>query len=368
MAKKITEIDTSLYEGDGIIVDWKFPKYVKGFYYDHELNNPLTRVTLHANKKYKPADKTKLDGPWEPVPDPDPNDKSAHPYDLTPIATSIFAEDFSFDIANTFSDFGGDPIGEMWNSMAGTAPYSAMVGSALETIAQKTREWKEKKETIGEGKNLRWADVIEKVGSFMGDAATKNAAYHSRALHVNGTQFQYYSGSGINFNNMSMKFTLLSDWEGSSFRSVIQKLTDGDWPLLAYVIGDYVKVTEIGEGEVKDFISDYASWQLPPGGFRANLKNVDVINEGTLKLRFGPYFSIPNLIISGCSISMSKEMIRNPQGSGKTAIVPMSCDVTLQFKPSAQFSKSTLENVLTGEVGYLKDVVTKKEFTSVQQK
>lgn len=360
MAKSIMTIDASGYKGEGIISDWKFPKYPMGFYYDHELNNPLTRITLHANKKYNEANKTKIDGPWDtPVPEPDDDG-----YSYIPIATSIFAEDFSFDIANTFSDFGGDPIGELWNSQAATAPYAQLVGDALKTIAAKTVDWNDQKQGKT-GKRVGWADTIADIADFMGDAAGKNAKYHARALHVNGTQFAYYAGSGISFNNMSMKFTLLSDWENGVFKTVIDKLLTNDgWPLLAYVIGDYIPVTEIGGGDVKEFISKYASWQLPPGGFRANLKNVDVINEGTLKLRFGPYFSIANLIISGCSISMSKEMMRNPGGSPE--IVPMSCDVTLQFKPAANFSKVTLEKILKGETDYVKEVISQKKFSNVQ--
>lgn len=359
--EKITEIEAKYYKDD--LTGWKHPT---GFYYDEELHNPLTRVTLHANKKYnndkvlvkekdKP-DKTverkfTLDGPWVPV-----GDKDDDGYSLTPIATSIFSEDFSFDIANNFSEFGDDPIGSLWNSQAATAPYSKLISEAFQSMSAKSIDWSEEKGGVG------WADAFAKFGGFMSSALGKDSRLRSRALRVNGTQFSYYSGTNINFNNMSMKFTLLSDWEGDSFKSVIEKLNGGEWPLLAYVIGDYIPVTEVGDGAIGTFISSWASWQLPPGGFRANLKNVDTINEGTLKLKFGPYFSINNLIISGCSISMSKNMIRNPKGNGTSEnpyIVPMSCDVTLQFKPAANFSKVTLTKILTGETKYLNQVTTK---------
>lgn len=340
-----------------------------GFYYDEQLNNPLTRVTLHANRKYN-GDVNAVDGPWEAVPNPDPEDSEMeYPYDVTPIATSIFAEDFTFDIANTFSDFGGDPIGEMWNSQMAMAPYSGLVADALKTISAKTEEWNEQRS----GGRVKWADALAKVTDFIAKGADKNEKLRARALHFNGTQFSYYSGSKINFNNMSMKFTLLSDWEDGVFKSVIDKLTDGTWPLLAYIIGDYVAVKDIvsekDSKDVHDFLSDYASWQLPPGGFRANLKDVDVINEGTLKLRFGPYFSIPNLVVTGCSMSMSKEMLRVPNLSATHKIVPMACDVVLQFKPAANFSKKTLTAVLGGgQQKYLDSIVTSKKFSSVQQK
>lgn len=353
MASKITEVKVETWPDD--ITGWKYPS---GFYYDDELHNPLTRVTLHANKQYVDTDKARksLDGPWKQVSDGD-GDGWGTGYSYIPIATSIFSEDFTFDIANTYSDFGGDPIGELWNSQNVTAPYSEMIAEALKTISAKTINWADQKEGT-EGVRPKWADVVADIADTMSKVTEKNAKLHTRSLHLNGTQFSYYAGTGISFNNMSMKFTLLSDWEDGKFISAIDKLTKGDFPLMAYVIGDFIPVTEVGkeEGDVQKFLSKYASWQLPPGGFKANLINVDTANEGTLKLRFGPYFSISNLVISGCSISVSKNMIRNPQGKGNEDspwIVPMSCDVTLQFKPAANFSKVTLEKVLKGQTNYI---------------
>ena len=330
---------------------------ISGFYYDQQITNPILMVGLYPNQKWKPnedgsggvwSDVSKSDGEEYPsYTDSTGKTITPPPYSETPICTSIITDEFQVSIANTFSDFGGDPIGEMWNSYKPMAPYISEISKGLQSISKTTDEWLNKEHNSGrESGDLfsRGVEALGKLAGQIGNSQQNMAQYLSRSLVVQGTRFSYYSGTGIDFGNLQMKFTVFSQYNiDGKFETVDDQIKK----ILPYVIGEFKKVDELGDGEVGQFISEFASWQMPPGNFTADLKNVDVVQKGTLKLRIGPYFALENMVISGCQLQYSKALIKDPT-SDKVSMYPMSCEVTLVLKPVTKFSRNSLERFIFG--------------------
>jgi hypothetical protein len=184
--------------------------------------------------------------------------------------------------------------------------------------------------------------------------------YLNRALVVQGTRFSYYSGSGTSFGNLMMKFTLFPTFNGTEYITVDKQVDK----ILPYCIGKYVTGTDglkVDDKETQNIIDNMIAWQKPPGGFKANVKNVDVIQEGTLMLRFGAYYAITNLVVENASFNFSKQMTKKPDPTLSGEILsPLYCDVTIQLRPATKYSdKSLKEFVLSrGSTKTLKQVTT----------
>lgn len=346
-----------------------FSKQISGFYYDQQCRSRELTVTLHPNQILTGETDESDDAPkWGNVKDPDEDtypeptaitnsDKSPivnYKYSKTPIATAIINEDFSIDIANHWSDFGGDAIGGMWNQNRAMGPYLKQTVNFLNSITKTTDDYiKGKSQDKGFnsdlGKNLvtglKW--LAEKVGGSL----SEQQKYLSRALVVQGTRFSYYGGTEINMNNLGMKYTIFPTIDGdNNFLTVYDQIKK----LLPYVIGDYIPVVIDAGDEVKKAIREFASWQLPPGGFEADLRDVDIVQKGTLKLRLGSFYYIDNLVINGCQLQMSKQMVKNPLvGENSVAAAdkkysPLFCEVSLSFKPASKFSRNSLDRFISG--------------------
>lgn len=357
------------------MTDKNFNESPQGFYYDRQLESKLLSVTLHPNT-------VENNGKWDAVQDPEDDldqlkgkdgEKCEFPYSKTPICRSVISEDFQVFVANTFSDFGNDAIGSFWNSpdVKAIAPYVDEIGGSLTTIFKKTSEWLSQKSPEGsEISNMarRISDNIPKI-------IDKSSDYLSRALVVQGTRFAYYGGTGLDFGNLSMKFTLFSDWseDGNEFVSVVEKVNK----LLPYVVGDFVDLIDEGSSvdpDVKAFVNRFASWQIPPGGFKSDLDAVDTVQKGTLKLKIGVRYAIENLVISSAQFNFSKTMIKNPRGAvDETYLVPRSCDIVLNLKPASVYSRNSLERFISGAAvkssldKYVKEEVH-KHFTELDKK
>ena len=103
----------------------------KAFYYDEQLTNKMTLVSLHASTE--PGPPPKYSKAWSGKKLDDDGF-----YGEDPICKSVIAEDFTVSINNTFSEFGGDAIGQAWTSFVQPlAPYVGAVGNDIEKIAQK---------------------------------------------------------------------------------------------------------------------------------------------------------------------------------------------------------------------------------------
>lgn len=330
---------------------------IQGFYYDNQLNNELLSVGLYPNTKkgavkdgittWNPADNLETEKETNATnPHPGNSESRAWPYSKDPICTSTINQDFQIETVNTWSGAGGDAIGALWDTFKKTAPYSRLIGGALKDIEKASKDFADGAKSDLQsklGNGVAWlAGVLSK-------NQAKQANYLDRSLVVQGTRFIYFSGSEIGFgNNLGMKFTIFPKIEGGKFKTVPDQITE----FLPWIDGEFVGV-EAGTGETTadEFIKSYVSWQCAPGGFQADITDVDVVQKGTLKLRIGAYYAIENLVIGNASFSFSKEMVKNPvsNNDGSDYLTPLYCDVNLLLKPASKYSSKSLEKAITGK-------------------
>ena len=158
-------------------------------------------------------------------------------YGYTPIATAILNEDFQVNIQNTWTDVSGNnTLEDLWRTlqpMSGTlAGLAPLIGKISDNTSGET-------EATGILKGAAGT-----LSSFMAGASQ----FLNSSLVVQGSRFTIYQGTNTDFANLSMKFTLFSDWERVSdkggqpqfkFMTVNQKL-NRIWP---YFQGYYQSLT-----------------------------------------------------------------------------------------------------------------------------
>lgn len=276
-----------------------------GFYYDDQLNNKSNTIRLYGTK-------------------------NGTKYTDEPLAKAIFNEDFEFEISNSWSDFaGGNFIEGMFNQVRGYAPYADYIVDKLRKI--------DFNETNNSDDKLisdisRWTDNF--VNNTLANNSSKITEYLNKALVVQGTRFVYFSGTSIGLGNLGMKFILMYDPINNK---TIKEQLD---PLMEYVIGDY----ESPEGSTNkdsamDEMKSFIGWQNPPGGFTMDIKNVQNILKGTMKMEFGDMYMIDNLVCRGCHVSMSRMRVNRPDGGDPTSLYG---EVSLAFQPAGMIVKNDL--------------------------
>ena len=280
------------------------------------------------------------------------------------LCKSIISEDFNITTTNSWTDFGGDPLGAAWEGIAKPlAPYSVMFKDALNSLVEKQNI--RKSSGVEEGKV---ASLISKATELMSTFSNNSSLseYLNKSLVVQGTRFTYYSGTGISFNNLGMRFTIFPRYdENGKFMSVLDQIGD----ILPYIVGRFVPFhisdTQtaslvqkfVGNTAIKDvesFVTQYVNWQEPPGGFMAKNKDVDQTGItdadspqfGTLKLKIGGLYAITNLVCADASLTFSKQMVKGP--SSETPLTPLYCDVNLMLKPATKYSDKSLMRFING--------------------
>lgn len=358
-----------------------FESAISGFYYDEQLKNPLTTITLHANQRYKPKPETgedqrkNLDDYWEDYPE---DERDSQGYGKEAIASAILSQDFNVDIATNWQNFGADPINSMWTQQQSFAPYADYFSSALKEIADKTDSWMASESGEHSKVSNFVANGMGTVAGFFQKGMDRNKEYLYRGLHVQGTKFAYFGGTGVSFDSFSMEFTILATHINGKWLTVYDQLQK----IMPYFIGDFVPVN-IGDkvvgSTIQEFLQDFAAWEMPPGGFRPDLVNQDTDRafnnkpkKGTMKLRIGSYFSMTNLVISSCQLSFSKTMVKNPESSDVFETgqdySPYSCQVKLSFKSGIQYSINSLRAAISGEnTRDVRDNVNKKMAAQLKQ-
>lgn len=307
---------------------------ISGFYYDQQLDNKMTKVSLHAS--------TKLVGDkWEDIGGTKFEEDNF--YSKTPLCESLIMEDFQVSIANTYNEFGGDPLGQLWNSaVKPISPYLSYVKDDLATIASKSKEFvnkyldnnKDSNNFIKKGIANVATGVTGIIDEAFGSGKYEDIIdYTNRNLIVQGTMFSYYAGTGVDFGTLSMKFVVFSGYDKmGKYKTVEKQIQD----LKPYVAGHFVPVKEAG-----DLAKEFAYWQIPPGGIRNNIKNIDTSVFGSLKLLIGPYYAIENLAISSAQFNYSKAFCKvpdYPQNNDGNLLDPLYCEVTLNLKAITKFS------------------------------
>jgi hypothetical protein len=320
---------------------------LSGWYYDLQLENRLTCATLHPSKILK-------NGKWEKFSESEDEeakqeDKDNKEYSKKPICSAIITEDFNVSVANSWSAFGGDMIGQMWESVKPLAPYAKVfAGMIHDAVTEYDKASPEMKAKIKESTaSTVLAETMRAIDQTVQNNEANITDYLNRSLVVQGTRFSYYSGSGTSFGNLVMKFTIFPKYKGSNFITVNEQISD----ILPYCIGQFVNGTDglqVESNETRKLIDNMIGWQKPPGGFESYIRDVDVDQPGTLMLRFGAFYCITNLVVENANFNFSKQMVKKPDPTMEGKILsPLYCDVTIQLRPATKYSSESLERFIS---------------------
>lgn len=311
--------------------------YVSGFYHDLQKKNRLLSVTLHPSTITSDGGES-----WSKVTDGIGTGNVK--YRKEPLATAILKEDFTVAIANSWADFqGGDQISQLFNSVKPFAAYAKYASEHLDIMSKKGHE----AEKTLDGVAVKW---INKAVDFVRPYLDKGVDYLNRALVVQGSRFSYYAGTGTSFGNLAMKFTIFADWKDGTFKTVHEQLAE----IYPYIMGKYI---DWDDSDKSNSLNEFLGWQTPPGGYKADVRDVDTFVEGTLLINFGGYYSIPNIVIKDAQLTFSKQMVKNPLLPFR--ISPLSCDVQLTLQAATKFSDRMLSNFVNGN--YTTEDVTEIE-------
>lgn len=322
----------------------------KAFYYDRQIDKPLTQISLHANSF--------LDGngEWQSMKKKsDSYMLDDEGYNETPLYKGILNEDFLVQAGNSWTDFGDDPIGSVWNSLKPYAPYASKLAETTQSMLKDT------------GEDSTIERLAKKALSKVSSATGTAAKLLNRSLITQGTRFSYYSGTSTSFGNLAMKFTVLPDYNGGGFTSVSEQLEE----LYPYIMGKYTKgilnddkdgtiqgtETKGGDGiktgitgEDAKNLNKFFSWQMPPAGYEPDFLNMDNILNGTLKLKFGAFYVLSSLVCTNAQFSFSKQVVKYWDSSKKMNILsPLYCDVVLNFQPATKYSDISLQKFISGQ-------------------
>ena len=321
--------------------------YKGGFYYDSQLEDPYMSISLHANTKI-------IEGEWKEWPGDhlEPilkkeggasDDKNwSESYGVDPIARCIMSEDFSYSIANNFSDYnGGNPIEGLFESLKPYAPILEKFGKNLEKATENT-------DSMGSDAVGWFTNIGKKAAKIM----RTSSSYLNKALFVQGSRFSYYSGTQFSFNNMEMKFLVFSDyvttgdgnWEFQSVEDYIKTLQPYVMGVYSPYSADFLRDTGF-QGDAKEFIKQYVGFQEPPGGFTMDTKALNNTLKGTLRMNIGGTWAIENLVLKNMNVNMSRVQAKHPENPGET--VPLYADITLQLAPAAALVDTGYRRILS---------------------
>lgn len=266
-----------------------------GWYYDDQLKSKEYTIRLYGDGKVNGQ------------------------YSDEAIATAIYDSNFEFDISNTWNNFeAGNMIENLVNSFKPLAGYAGNLQQTLKEMNEAGKfnggkTWV----TQGINKAMQWAATNDNFSTAI-----------NSSLVVQGTRFIYFGSTNVDMGNLMMKYTIMHDptMEGMSVRQQLAKL-------MPYCIGDF-------ESPSSDGLLSLIGWQKPPGGFKAGYKNVDSIQEGTLKLEFGTMFYIDNLVLKNMSVSMSRVKVK---AWNAIEDEPLYADVSLTFQLGGYVTKNTLK-------------------------
>jgi hypothetical protein len=111
---------------------------------------------------------------------------------------------------------------------------------------------------------------------------------------------------------------------------------------------DEADATKVGD-KTQEFWEEHLKWQMPPGGFVADLRSVDNVQRGTLKLRINDMYSLENLVITSMQVLFSRIPCKCPEANDKGKVVPLYADVTLSLQPSTLYSDTALRAFTEGK-------------------
>lgn len=319
-----------------------------GFYHDIQKNSGLMSVTLHPNREL-------INGKWSDVKNPEPDSNvgsgssnsgksegKVYKYSKDPILRSVIRDNFTIGISNSWTDnTGNDSLTSLFNSAKTLAPYISHI-----------RDNAEKMKNIGElmkqnGDDSFMAAAVSTMHNIVSRSIPyldKGSDLLNRAVVIQGTRFSYYSGTGVSFGNLDMKATIFNDYVKDADGNIkLVTVIDTLNQLSPYIMGEYVPYDE---EDSDNSLNTFVAWQKPPGDFEADIKNIDVVQKGTLKLKFGSYYCIDNLVIKDVQAVFSKQLIKVPGEIGK--VYPLYCDIQITFQPASRYTDKSLREFIGG--------------------
>lgn len=314
-------------------------------------------------------------------------------YFIEPLCTCFTSEDFNVTVSNSYQQAGGDVVEQLWNSAKPFAPHvkklTNMVKTATTTISEQNAELGGNG-LIGAGINFI-DNQVNNLTEFIDKHNLRNLPgkieeYLNKSLVLNGARFNYYGGTNLAFSNLGMKFTIFPKWViGKNGKPALQTVTSQVNEIFPYVMGQY---SDFGlPGVLNDKFDGVLGWVTPPGDFRANSSDVDIVQKGTLKLKIGTQYALTNLVIESAQFNFSKEMVKNPavgytfkekdsqfgfsqisslSSSGvpemsigeEQTLTPLFCEVNLQLRPITKYTSQMMERFVKGVYNsYDKDLV-----------
>jgi len=357
-------------------------RYRSCWFYDNQMLDRMTSVSLHANtyldnnRKWRKFEKgSEATGANMGV--------DAGGYCLAPLCTSILNEDFQVSISNTWNEVGGDPVSSIWDQLARPlAPYANYAKDVIKQIGDNTRKWGQENKDKVTNTTKQLTEWAGKIGDFTAKHGEDVVEYMNSVLISQGTRFSYYSGSGVSFGNLQMRFTMFPIWSSNgTFLTVPQQLE----LLFPYVMGTYTRlhlgVNEEGKANIHDGAkggeeySTLLGWQHPPAGYQAVYEDIDKSGiKGTLKHRIGSFYVLESLVCESMSFNLSRQMVKRPlsgenlDGPGfagvtklhsktadtsaqikeQLAFSPLFADIIMSFRPATKYSDATMRRFIYG--------------------
>lgn len=326
---------------------------VRGFYYDSNTKNNLLSVSLHCNSEFDGKSWIKFSGPTDK--ENYVNDENEYPYSIEPLCRAIMTEDYQAAISNSWSEFGDDSVNNLFNQFKPYAPYLSFLSGELKKMNKSEEEMKTGSEEERIAILSTFGRFADKATDILEKLANSGADYLNRALVTKTGRYSYYSGTGVGFGNLTMKFTIFSDYIDGEFKSVndqILKLYPYCFGKLTQFLdnnGSPLNLEDIFGETAKEVAERYFGWQIPPGGFRAELDNIDKVQFGTLKLKFGTLYAIDNLVCESATFQISKQMMKRWEND-ENNLYPLFCDVTITLKPASKFTDVKLRSLINGNI------------------
>ena len=281
-----------------------------------------------------------------------------YPYSKVPILKTFVHEDFNVSVANSWTNNGGgDAVSEIFNLVKPYAAYLPYLKDQF-MIAWDAQKNGLSKEDMKDIKNSRVADFAMNAvntihnalegtgdrknhdeGTNLFDTITKEL---NSTLVSQGSRFSYYQGTGTSFSHLNMRTTVFPEYDSDgNLITVLDKLEK----IFPYVMGSFEHDELIKKINAEDFVA----WQRPPGGFEANIFDIDAIQKGTLKLKIGSMYSLDNLVVQSMQLNLSKTVLKipNPFKQLKTP-TPLYAEVTLDLMPVTKYSVNSLMDFVNG--------------------
>jgi len=284
------------------------------------------------------------------------NKKSVgYPYAKKAILRSFVHDDFNVSVANSWSgNSGGDAVTDLFNLVKPYGAYLPFIKDQinimkLEQDSLRNSDGEYNKEVLGHLKNSTMADTLMKGVDSLSNFVNKDKGLFGKVIDSlnstivsQGSRFSYYQGTGTSFSHLNMKTTLFPKYDSTGkLITVLDQLEE----IYPYAMGTF----EHDEITSKLQVNKFIAWQRPPGGYEANIFDIDTVQKGTLKLKIGSMYSLDNLVISSMQLYLSKTVLKAPNPFKEIIKpTPLYCEVSIDLMPVTKYSVESLKDFVNG--------------------